>query len=615
MGKLIYNIITDTYSKYLGEYECSYKEDESDKYSFDTITLEVEDIHNGNFVRRVNSISPIGQRIKVILPDTIKEIASYGLRYNGYFTFPKYIEKLGSSCIIGITNQSITLPATLKEVKDTIFSACRNLESIYVDPQNNNFKSIDGVLYTKDGKKLIEYPQGKKDKLFKIPDEVQEIGSFAFYGNDYIEEIVSNSSNLKEIGAFAIKECNNLKIVKLCEGLETLGMGAITHCKNVREVYLPSTIKMIIERNFSNMMKAKIYCAFDEPSPRWCKKWFNKKENVVLGYNNITNNKKEDIKTHSNETITTNVNNSNNKKIITENVLTKKEEKEKLLKAIATDKKAYVEASEDLKHDRDVISKLIEFSRDSLTYIPSDLRNDKKIVEAALQKNLSLMQLAGDKIKDDQEFISKLVKKNKDEGLYQLIISLPDNLNIITADIKSGSFENGNLYSSIISNNREFFTKVTKNTFLSGYREEMSEEDESYYNDIVDYELDYDSEIRMQIFDFASDEIKSDEEYMLKLINEDVNLFECCSNELKNNKEFVLKAINYNPSVIKWASSELQNDKDVITAAVRKNGYMLKYASPELQDDVEVVKEAVKKNKDAISCASKRINNNIHLIS
>ena len=49
------------------------------------------------------------------------------------------------------------------------------LEEIIVDAHNNNFSSIDGVLYSKDVKRLIVYPPGKKDELYRVPSTVEHI--------------------------------------------------------------------------------------------------------------------------------------------------------------------------------------------------------------------------------------------------------------------------------------------------------------------------------------------------------------------------------------------------------------------------------------------------------
>ena len=58
------------------------------------------------------------------------------------------------------------------------FWGCSSLESITVDSNNPNMTSVDGVLMTKDMKKIIRCPQAKTS--FTVPDGVMKVGFNAF---------------------------------------------------------------------------------------------------------------------------------------------------------------------------------------------------------------------------------------------------------------------------------------------------------------------------------------------------------------------------------------------------------------------------------------------------
>ncbi len=60
-----------------------------------------------------------------------------------------------------------------------------HLEAIEVDKDNPEFCSIDGVLYTKDGKELICYPFGKTDPYFNIPEGCEKISETYSAFRDY----------------------------------------------------------------------------------------------------------------------------------------------------------------------------------------------------------------------------------------------------------------------------------------------------------------------------------------------------------------------------------------------------------------------------------------------
>lgn len=57
-----------------------------------------------------------------------------------------------------------------------------NLKEIIVDKRNKNLKSVDGVLFSKDGKILLLYPSKKECEEYTIPSETQSIICGAFAG-------------------------------------------------------------------------------------------------------------------------------------------------------------------------------------------------------------------------------------------------------------------------------------------------------------------------------------------------------------------------------------------------------------------------------------------------
>jgi hypothetical protein len=63
------------------------------------------------------------------------------------------------------------------------------LAEVTVDGNNKYYKSMDGVLYTKDGSCLIHYPAQKTDKTFTIPSSVIWIASCGVDFNDHLTEL------------------------------------------------------------------------------------------------------------------------------------------------------------------------------------------------------------------------------------------------------------------------------------------------------------------------------------------------------------------------------------------------------------------------------------------
>lgn len=79
-----------------------------------------------------------------------------------------------------LTVISVSIPESITYIDDRAFIVCPDLRQFTVSENNTEYKSIDGNLYTKDGKKLISYAIGKKEASFVIPDGVTTIGKIAF---------------------------------------------------------------------------------------------------------------------------------------------------------------------------------------------------------------------------------------------------------------------------------------------------------------------------------------------------------------------------------------------------------------------------------------------------
>ena len=97
--------------------------------------------------------------------------------------------------------ESIFIPASIENPLNDMyrgnpFTLCLELKEITVDEKNPFLKSVDGVLYSNDGKKLISYPAAKDGSTYVIPKEVEEVCGGAFVGCKNLEEIQVESGNM-----------------------------------------------------------------------------------------------------------------------------------------------------------------------------------------------------------------------------------------------------------------------------------------------------------------------------------------------------------------------------------------------------------------------------------
>ena len=95
---------------------------------------------------------------------------------------PDSVESLGRGAFSYCDRLAeVTLGRALESVGDGAFYYCASLESITVNAENVYYKSLDGSLYTQDGKTLIQYAVAKPDATFRIPSEVSVIDANAFF--------------------------------------------------------------------------------------------------------------------------------------------------------------------------------------------------------------------------------------------------------------------------------------------------------------------------------------------------------------------------------------------------------------------------------------------------
>lgn len=85
--------------------------------------------------------------------------------------------------------ESIVIPKNVKQIVKTPFFRCSSLTDIVVDPQNETYCAIDGVLFNRDKTELLAYPEGKTEEQYVVPQSVTSIR----------HEVFGYHTNLKKI--------------------------------------------------------------------------------------------------------------------------------------------------------------------------------------------------------------------------------------------------------------------------------------------------------------------------------------------------------------------------------------------------------------------------------
>lgn len=187
------------------------------------------------------------------------------------------IDLYGLSGIVRFTKQSDLYGDEVPFWRKDTF---KNTYRIEVDTDSQRYKSVDGILYSKDGKSLLKCPTKRTGKVI-IPNGVTEIHACAFEGSEV--ESVTFPDSLKIIGSYAFRNCLYLKNVDFGNGItqiggsdekDFIGFGYLFEaCENLKSVSIPEQVETIGYAAFSKSgietvelpagIKKICECAFD----------------------------------------------------------------------------------------------------------------------------------------------------------------------------------------------------------------------------------------------------------------------------------------------------------------------------------------------------------------
>lgn len=133
---------------------------------------------------------------------------------------PETLESIGSRVFQGCPRiKTLSIPASVTSIDPTGLrtaseSIPTQLENIFIDENNKNYCSVDGVLYDKNMTTLICVPSSWAGEKLVIPDTVTTITDLAGVSCRFLKEIVFPRS-IKSVGTKAFKNSVNLEHVTI----------------------------------------------------------------------------------------------------------------------------------------------------------------------------------------------------------------------------------------------------------------------------------------------------------------------------------------------------------------------------------------------------------------
>ncbi len=176
---------------------------------------------------------------------TIGEYAFFGSIYLTDITIPESTISIEESAFEHSALEKANIPKNVSSIGREAFVRCDSLTQITVDENNGSYSAVDGVLFDKAQTVLIQYPAGKADLNYLIPDTVEVIGTSAFSGNDILAGVTIPES-VKIINGGAFSKCTALEAVYIPDNVEKLeGSLHFWQCYGLKEARLPGSITAI----------------------------------------------------------------------------------------------------------------------------------------------------------------------------------------------------------------------------------------------------------------------------------------------------------------------------------------------------------------------------------
>jgi len=149
----------------------------------------------------------------------------------------------------------LSIPASVNNIDYGALSGCNALTTYVVAPDSKDFAVIDGVLFSKDKKTLIAWPNGKAAS-YTVPDGVTMIEACAFEGCKDLTAITLPKS-VTNIRPYTFSGCAGLASITLPENVKEIGFFAFTGCDGIKEMrVLSATAPIVGNKGFDKMDKA-----------------------------------------------------------------------------------------------------------------------------------------------------------------------------------------------------------------------------------------------------------------------------------------------------------------------------------------------------------------------
>ena len=202
-----------------------------DEYAFRAICTELKSVKIANTVTEIGQAAFEGctKLENINIPSGVKKIASHTFANCSSLksiTIPDSVTTIGNEAFLNCTSLTeVNIPASVTYMDFAPFGGCTSLKAITVDPENAEFFEKDGVLFGKhrlydnhDEYEIVlyQYPAGRVDTNYTVPDDVDIIYYMAFISCANVVNI-NIGAKVYSIGDYAFYGCKKLAKITVDE--------------------------------------------------------------------------------------------------------------------------------------------------------------------------------------------------------------------------------------------------------------------------------------------------------------------------------------------------------------------------------------------------------------
>ncbi len=188
----------------------------------------------------------------ITLPKGIKRI------YNGLFegctnlssvNIPENVSSIYQNAFKNCSSlTTMEIPENVDYIEGGAFYGCTGLTAFILDEDNQNYTTLNGVLFNKEITEIIAIPGGLTS--VPIPETMTVIGDYAFSGCFSLTSLDIPES-ITSIGKYAFDDCSALTSISIPESVTAIKECTFRGCSSLTSINIPQTVTSIGYSAFS----------------------------------------------------------------------------------------------------------------------------------------------------------------------------------------------------------------------------------------------------------------------------------------------------------------------------------------------------------------------------